>query len=273
MNGLLQEPQFPRSNTYSPDWLIASASGGANPVWLAEWLSSDLRLKPGMNVLDLGCGRSASSIFLAREFNVRVWAVDLWFSPSENRQRIHDSGCSEVIFPIHADARSLPFATEFFDAIVSIDAFPYFGTDDHYLRYLARFVKPNGIIAMAAAGFMEEFDEIPTHLSEWMSREPMLKSMHSPGWWRRHWINSGAVEVERADSMAEGWRLWLKWHQAIAPDNHLEIQTVEADAGRYLGYNRIVARRRADVVLDDPIESIPITYCFQPLLRDRRQSS
>lgn len=35
--------------------------------------------------------------------------------------------------PIHADARSLPFAAEFFDAIVCIDSFLYYGTDDLYL--------------------------------------------------------------------------------------------------------------------------------------------
>lgn len=31
------------------------------------------------------------------------------------------------------DARSLPFANEFFDAIVSHDSYVYFGTDDLYL--------------------------------------------------------------------------------------------------------------------------------------------
>ncbi len=39
---------------------------------------------PGLRVLDLGCGRASSSIFLCREFGVQVWAADLWFSASEN---------------------------------------------------------------------------------------------------------------------------------------------------------------------------------------------
>ena len=49
----------------------------------------------------------------------------------------------------------LPFADDFFDAIVSIDSFFYYGTDDHYLNYLARFVKPDGPIAIAGAGLMQ----------------------------------------------------------------------------------------------------------------------
>jgi ubiquinone/menaquinone biosynthesis C-methylase UbiE len=62
------------------------------------------------------------------------------------------------VFPLHADARSLPFAPEFFDAIVCIDSFPYFGTDDLYLNYVAHFVKPGGPIGVAGAGLVQEIE-------------------------------------------------------------------------------------------------------------------
>jgi SAM-dependent methyltransferase len=222
-----------------------------------------------MKVLDLGCGRAASSIFLAREYGVTVWATDLWFSPSENLQRIRDAGVEQSVYPIHADARALPFAADFFDAIVSIDAFPYFGTDDHYLSSLARYVEPGGVIAIALAGFIEEIEaDVPEHLAEWLGAEPSLRSMHSSGWWRRHWERSGIVDVELADAMPDGWKLWLEWHNKIAPGNHLEIQTIEADGGRSFAYNRVVARRRLDVPLDEPVVSIPVNYCHKPLLRN-----
>src|ERR1044071_6723085 len=131
--------RFPRSSRYHPEWITASVSGGANSLWLTEWLIEPLELRPGMRVLDLGCGRAASSIFLRRELGVEGWATDLWFSASENLQRIRDAGVDDGVFPIHADARALPFAAEFFDAVVAIDSFPYYGTDDLYLEYLARF--------------------------------------------------------------------------------------------------------------------------------------
>lgn len=261
--------KFPRSQAYHPDWIIESASGGANAICLTEWLTSALDLKPGMHILDLGCGRAGSSIFLAREYNVTVWATDLWFSPSENFQRIRDAGLAENIYPIHADARRLPYAEGFFDAILSIDAFPYFGTDDHYLNYLARFVKPNGIIAIACAGFLQEIDgKIPPQLSELLAAEPSMLSMHSSRWWRRHWEKAGIVDVELADSMPDGWQLWLEWLETIAPDNRMEIEAVRTDVGRNLGYNRIVSRRRADACLNPPIVAIPANYTQKPLLRD-----
>jgi cyclopropane fatty-acyl-phospholipid synthase-like methyltransferase len=116
--------RFPRSDKYNPEWLVAGCSGGANPTWLTEWLTSGLELRRGMRVLDLGCGRALSSIFLRREFEVEVWPVDLWFSPSENLQRIRDANGEYGVYLIRADARSLPFANDFFDAIMSIDSFP-----------------------------------------------------------------------------------------------------------------------------------------------------
>src|SRR5437870_3665868 len=135
---LLRSERFPRASHYSLDWLLSSVSGAANPLWMTEWLAEALTLAPGMRVLDLGCGRGASSIFLRREFGVHVWATDLWFSASERGRRIDDAGAGDGVTPIQAEARQLPFATEFFDAIVSIDSFPYYGTDEHYLNYLAR---------------------------------------------------------------------------------------------------------------------------------------
>src|SRR5829696_8574751 len=140
MNDGLASERFPRSAAYHPDWVKAAVSGAANPLWMAEWLTERMDLRPGMRMLDLGCGRAASSIFLHREFGVQVWATDLWFSASENLRRIRDAGVEDGVFPIHADARSLPFAAGFFDAIVAIDSFIYYGTEDLYLSNVARFV-------------------------------------------------------------------------------------------------------------------------------------
>jgi hypothetical protein len=66
--------------------------------------------------------------------------------------------------------------------------------------------------------------------------------------------------------MPDGWQRWLDWHRAIAPNNHDEIQALETDCGRYLGYVRVVGRRRADVRLQDPIVSVPAEYRKTPLL-------
>src|SRR5947208_4911260 len=150
--------RFPRASAYHPEWVLAGAGSAANALWMTEWLCGALDLRDGMRVLDLGCGRAMSSVFLRREFGVQVWAADLWFSVTENLQRIRDAGVEDGVFPIHADARSLPFAAEFFDAIVSIDSFAYYGTDDLYVNSLAPFVKPGGRMGIAGAGLVREIE-------------------------------------------------------------------------------------------------------------------
>src|SRR5262249_10278680 len=145
-----------------------------------------LPLAPGMRVLDLGCGRAVSSIFLHKEFGAQVWAADLWFSASENLRRIRDAGAGEGVFPLHVDARCLPFAEEFFDAIVMLDSFMYYATDDLFLGTLARFLKPGGAIGIAGSGLMHEIDgEVPGHLKDWWT--PDHACLHSAAWWKRHW--------------------------------------------------------------------------------------
>ena len=264
---------FPRSSKYHPDWVLTHASGGANSLWLTEWLTETLDLQPGMRVLDLGCGKASSSIFLRREFGVQVWATDLWISAAENIQRIRDAGLEDGVFPIHADARSLPFAPDFFDAIVCVDSFPYYGTDELYLNYLAHFVKPGGPIGVAGAGVVRELDGgVPDHLVTWWTQD--FWSCHSATWWRRHWERSGIVDIEIADTMPEGWRFWLDWHKAVAPDNAVEIKALELDEGRYLGYVRLVGRRRGDAKLEeycwpDTMRSLPVAYTKKPLVREQ----
>lgn len=257
--------QYPRSSSYHPDWILAGVSGGANPLWMTEWLTESMQLRPGMRVLDLGCGRALSSIFLRREFGVQVWAADLWFNASENHQRIRDANVEDGVFPIHLDARSLPFAAEFFDAVVSIDSYIYYGTDDLYLNCLARFVKPGGQVGIAGAGLVREFEgPLPEHLRSWWT--PDLWCLHSADWWRKHWARTGFLDISSAETMVDGWRLWLDWHKAIAPDNLVEIQALEADRGNHLGYVRVIATR-TELAVEEPIVSVPPQYTKQPLLR------
>ena len=77
----LNKPRFPRSSNYDGRWVLDNMMG-PHVLWLAEHLSEVLGFTPGMRVLDLGCGKAISSIFLAREFGVQVVAADLWIEPT-----------------------------------------------------------------------------------------------------------------------------------------------------------------------------------------------
>jgi len=161
---LVENPAFPRSAAYDPRW-VAENMMGPNVLWLAESLSQVLEFRPEHRILDLGCGRALSSIFLATEFGAQVWAVDLWIKPWDNWKRVVDAGLEDRVFPIYAEAHQLPFAIEFFDLVVSLDAYHYFGTDAEYIGYITRFVKPGGRMGIVVPATTAELEEVPPHLA------------------------------------------------------------------------------------------------------------
>jgi SAM-dependent methyltransferase len=244
----LFKSDFPRASSYDPQWVLDNVMG-PHVLWLAEWLSQRLELKNGMRILDLGCGRAISSIFFAKEFGVTVCAADLWIKPTENGERIKQAGMSAQVFPIFAEAHDLPFAHESFDAIVSLDAYHYFGTDDLYLAYISKFLKREGQIGIAVPGWREELSEFPPHLAPYWELD--FCSFHSPRWWYRHWQKTGLVELQVADALENGWKLWLEWNDVcteyglenLRPLSRREAEMLRVDDGRTLGFTRVIARK------------------------------
>ncbi len=246
LRALLENERFPLSNKYDPQWVLDNQMG-PNALWLTEWLCRDMDLKPGMRVLDMGCGRCLSSVFLAREFGVQVWANDLWISANDNWQRIGEAGLEDQIFPIHAEAHALPYAHDFFDAIVSVDSYHYFGTDDLYLDYFQKYVKPGGQIGIVVPGLVQDFDgPVPDHLKAWW--EPSYSSFRTPQWWRRHLGQTELLDDLEVSIIPDGWRDWLQLDNAksggdTTNPNDSEAAALQADQGRYLGIVQITARR------------------------------
>jgi SAM-dependent methyltransferase len=238
---ILDNPAFPRSAAYEPRWVVDNMMG-PNVLWLAESLSQVFEIRPGRRILDLGCGRALSSIFFAREFGAQVWAADLWIKPTENWRRIEEAGLSDQVFPLHVEAHQLPFAAGFFDAIVSVDAYHYFGTDDCYIGYITRFLKPDARLAIVVPGLVGRLENVAEELRPYVNWE--FWSFHGPEWWRRRWERSGLVAVEHADLLPDGWRHWVQSDRASEYDreNPAWVAGLEADAGRTFGFSRVIAR-------------------------------
>jgi cyclopropane fatty-acyl-phospholipid synthase-like methyltransferase len=207
-----------------------------------------------MRVLDMGCGKALSSVFLAKEYGAQVWANDLWISASENWQRIKEAGLEKQVYPIHAEAHDLPYAEGFFDAIVSLDSYQYYGTDDLYLSYFHKFLRPGGQIGIVVPGLAQEIErKVPEHLTRprkdgttfWVDE---CWCFHTADWWQKHWEKMSVVNDVEADYLPDGVKHWIQYENACEEAGTLifpsEVPTLEADGGRYLALIRVVARKK-----------------------------
>lgn len=207
--------EFPKASKYDPEW-IKSNMMGPNAAFLLERLTDRMDLKPGMRVLDLGCGRGITSVFLAKEFGVQVWATDLWIPATDNYKRFIEAGVEDRVYPIHAEAHELPYADGFFDAVTIIDAYQYFGTESDYLdKYCSGMIKSGGQIGIVVPGMSRELSdgEIPPGLEDYWVDD--FETFHTTSWWDSHWGKSDSVDVKYCDYMADGRQIWYEsiWRQ------------------------------------------------------------
>jgi len=160
------------------------------------------------------------------------------------------------IYPIHAEAHALPYAENFFDAIVSMDSYQYYGTDDLYLSYFHKFLKPGGQIGIVVPGLAQDIKgKVPAHLmKEWGGKGPFWVDecwcFHTADWWQRHWNKLSIVKDIEADLLTDGWKHWIQYEKACAEAGTLlfpsEVAPLEEDAGRYMALVRVTGKRKEE---------------------------
>ena len=237
--------RFPKSAGFSAE-LVLSKIMGPNPLKLCEELLADHMIEPGATVLDLGSGTGIASALLCREYGFNTYAVDLWSEPEENRAFFNELGLpAQRIHPVKADAsQGLPFEEAFFDAVVSIDSFNYFGREPGYLEErLLPYVKPGGMLYLCIPGMVRDcHSQLPSCLLESWTPE-QLDYMHSIAWWAQ--IIDAApsaqiLELRQMSATQEAWEDWLACDNEYAAGDRA---AVEAGALRYLNTIAIVLRK------------------------------
>ena len=94
------------------------------PVYFQEFVK-DLNLKPGMRVLDIGCGIGGSAFYMARNFGAEVLGIDLSNNmldiANERKMEMEENIRNSVSFR-YLDATTAVFPANSFDVVYSRDA-------------------------------------------------------------------------------------------------------------------------------------------------------
>ena len=217
---------------------------GPNAMRVTEELVSHLTITENMRVLDLGCGKGLSSLLLAKKYGVSVVAADLWIAPTENFERFKSLGIDEQVMPISVDAtQGLPFAKGYFDLLISVDGYHYFGDQAGVLGTMASFVKKGGYIALAIPGIIYEFgDNVPEEMKPFWNAD-MERTIHSLEWWEELWSKDKGLEImdiREMDCCKQSWDEWLMaYHPIVATD---DIPMREAGADKYFNLIQMIVK-------------------------------
>lgn len=200
----------------------------------------NINFKAGMRVLDLGCGRGLTSIFLAKEYGVDVYAVDLWTSATENYNRFQELGVDDKITPLCLDFNNNNnkiFADNYFDAVISVDSYHYFGNNSTYFSECIKpILKQNAIIGIAFPSIKQdfEFSNIPHEMKPYWEEEA-FNMWRSTNWWtnifKQDINNLYDFKVKELECFNKAWEDWLLLENEYAIGDR---DMMKADNNKYM---------------------------------------
>ena len=121
-------------------------------------------------VLDVGCGVGVTPCFLARRYGCRVLGVDLSARMVErSKERAQNEGVQDKVEFRVADAQSLPFEDNLFDAVITESVTAIAGDQARAVSEYVRVTKPGGYVGLSEATWLKT--PPPPELLAWASQD------------------------------------------------------------------------------------------------------
>ena len=220
---------------------------GPNGIRQAEELASHFTITKDMKILDLGCGMGLSSLYLAQEYGVNVFATDLFADPTENYENFQSLGVTDKIVPMLLDAtQPLPFAKHYFDVIFSVGAYNMFGDTEEMLSNFIPYVKSGGYIAVSFPGLKYDFcGNIPPEMQPFFSVREVARYIRGIDWWTELWSKAEGIEFVSISEQAchdIAWEEYLASRNPNIEEDKWDLDMMEAEGGKYYNTIQLIAK-------------------------------
>ena len=127
-------------------WIRGDESKEQAQIQLIEHLAQLAGVKPGSDVLDIGCGMGASSLFLARNYNAAVTGIN---TSSVQVQMAIQAAAREQLNAqfLLMDAQAMDFQKQF-DLLWSVESISHYQHREEFFASAAKLLKPGGLFAI-----------------------------------------------------------------------------------------------------------------------------
>jgi ubiquinone/menaquinone biosynthesis C-methylase UbiE len=212
----VDKSKYPELEGYS-DKQVYENMIGCGGLYLATKMLRQMNIKKGDIILDLGCGLGTTSLYLARNFDITVIAVDFWNSPEVLIKKASSEGIQNRIIPLQIDiTKGIPFAENYFDAIFCLNSLFMFGEKAEFLKNLLKTLKVGGTLCLGSECFNKEPDyksvaDVPKVYNfeyDWGVWEECFSKYHSPQWWSSLLTGTDMLSVTYCQETDDGAILW-----------------------------------------------------------------
>ena len=127
-------------------WIHGDESKEQAQLQLIEHLAQRTGVKPGSDILDIGCGFGATSLYLARHFNAAVTGITI--SPVQLEMAMQAAATQHLDVQFFLmDAEAMQFQKQF-DVLWSVESISHYQDRQQFFASAAKLLKPGGRFAI-----------------------------------------------------------------------------------------------------------------------------
>ena len=152
-------------------WIRGDESKEQAQLQLIEYLGRRAKIKPGSDILDIGCGFGASSLYLAKTYGAAVTGINTSSVQVQMAIRAAEGEKLDARFLV-MDAESMDFQKQF-DLLWSVESISHYEQHKKFFASAARLLKPGGLFAIT--DWFKREDLTPVEIRKFI--DPIEKGM------------------------------------------------------------------------------------------------